>query len=68
MSETIDEKDKRERGKRENYTRCRFCKQLFYQGDIQLDPIKGYICKRNCQNRLGSTYEQPPYESPLHDD
>lgn len=48
---------------RDDYFRCRWCKQLFYQEDLVLDPNTGYQCPNGCVE----PYNQPPYESPLND-
>lgn len=47
--------------KREDFTRCPICKQLFHDSESLGDAITGNKCPRGCEK----TYEQPPYESPL---
>jgi hypothetical protein len=49
--------------KRDDYTRCRHCKQLFLTADATRDPDTGaYQCPNGCK----TPFEQPPYESPLN--
>lgn len=53
---------------RDNYTRCKICKELFPDPDPETlteeEKIKGYQCPRGCVE----TFKQPPYESPLISD
>jgi hypothetical protein len=49
---------------RDSYTRCKICKKLFATVDAIHDPIKGYLCPRNCEE----PFEQPSYESPFNGD
>jgi hypothetical protein len=46
---------------RDNYHRCKHCKELFHQDQCILDNSKGYQCPNGCVE----PFVQPPYESPL---
>lgn len=47
--------------KRDNYFRCKQCKQLFPDEQCILDEVKGYQCPNGCVEG----FTQPDYESPL---
>lgn len=49
---------------RDDYTRCKFCFQLFLDDYGIVDPDTGAI---QCPSGCLPSYEQPPYESPLLD-
>lgn len=48
---------------RDDYFRCKICKQLFSHDEGILDLDKGYMCPNGCT----PPYEQPSYQSPLQD-
>lgn len=50
--------------KREDFTRCRFCKELHHDDELLFDAIVGY----ECPNGVKESFTQPPYESPLQND
>lgn len=50
--------------KRDDFYRCKECKQLFSHEECTLDEVKGYICPNLCEK----TYQQPPYELPNQDE
>ena len=46
---------------RDNYFRCRFCKRIWDQSDLDRNSRNGtYICPYECKE----PFEQPPYEKP----
>jgi len=47
---------------RDNYTRCKFCRELWHKEQCILDGSKGYQCPDGCVE----TFEQPPYVSPIN--
>lgn len=47
---------------RDDYFRCRFCKELFLDEYCIPDEITGAL---QCPNGCSASYEQDPYESPL---
>lgn len=49
--------------KRDNYTRCPLCGEIFHHDSCILDDIKGYQCPNGCQ----PSFEQEPYVSPLQE-
>lgn len=50
---------------RDDYTRCKLCKQLFRDDNERRDPVTGaYLCPNGCKE----TFTQPPYESPSNAD
>jgi hypothetical protein len=49
---------------RDDYTRCKVCKELFLCTPENLDPDKGYVCPKGCE----MPYNQDPYESPFNDE
>lgn len=49
---------------RDDYTRCKICKELFKHEQCVLDPVKGYLCPRGCE----PPYNQEPYEPPIDDE
>lgn len=52
------------RRRREDYSRCRFCKRLFLHEYADRDPVTGaYMCPDGCE----PTFNQPAYESPFQD-
>jgi hypothetical protein len=50
--------------KRDSYTRCQLCGEVFHHDSCILDEVKGYQCPNGCQ----PSFDQPPYQSPLQDE
>lgn len=49
---------------RDDYWRCKICKQLNSDKDCERDDVSGaYLCPNGCKVE----FVQPPYESPLSD-
>lgn len=46
---------------RDNYFRCKHCKELYSDEQCILDDVKGYQCPKGCKE----PFIQPDYESPL---
>ena len=49
--------------KRDNYTRCQQCGEIYPHEACILDAIKGYKCPNGCEE----PFDQPPYQSPLQE-
>ena len=49
--------------KRDNYTRCKHCGQLFHEEQCILSEVAGFQCPNGCKE----SFEQPPYQSPLNE-
>lgn len=49
---------------RDDYYRCKICKQLFKNVECVLDEDEGYQCPNGCVK----PFEQPQYESPMQDE
>ena len=49
---------------RDDYFRCKECKQLFSNDECELDQDKGYLCPNGCVKQ----YKMPDYESPMNDE
>lgn len=47
---------------RDDYFRCPVCSILYSDIECTLDPIKGFVCPRQCSK----PFIQPEYESPLN--
>lgn len=58
------DKDKPRSQKRDDYFRCKICKELFADEDCIVDPVKGFLCPKGCEK----SFQQPPYQSPLQSD
>ncbi len=49
--------------KRDNYTRCQICGEIFLTDSCILDKTKGYLCPRGCEE----PFQQDAYQSPLQE-